>query len=81
MVSGFVENFQEIWQTGEAAGDCAKLPDEVQHGTGAVPLVYDSMALDHQQVTALRQAIRDACPEVDSQDYREHPEKHMTCPR
>lgn len=81
LVGSFVENFESIWQTGETAGSYAKLLDEVENGTGPIPLVYDSMALDHQQVTTLKAAIRTACPEVDSQDYREHPEKHMTCPR
>ncbi len=81
LVGDFVENFESIWQTGEAAGAYAEILDEVQNGTGPIPLVYDSMALNHEQVTTLKAAIREACPEVDSQDYREHPEKHMTCPR
>ena len=81
LVGDFAENFEQIWQTGEASGSYEKLLGEVKNGTGPVPLVYDSMALDHARVTELKQAIREACPEVDSQDYREHPEKHMTCPR
>lgn len=81
LVADFVDNFETIWSTGEASGSYEKLLDEVKNGTGPIPLVYDSMALDHQEVTVLKQAIRDACPEVDSTDYREHPEKHMTCPR
>ena len=77
----FVQNFEQIWKTGEAAGGYEKVLDEVQNGTGPIPLVYDSMALDHAQVTNLKLAIRTACPLVDSQDYRDHPEKHLTCPR
>jgi phosphatidylserine/phosphatidylglycerophosphate/cardiolipin synthase-like enzyme len=81
LVGEFVENFQTIWQTGEAAGSYAKVLDEVKNGTGPVPLVYDSMALSHAEVTELKQAIRDACPVVDSEEYRKSPEKHFTCPR
>ena len=81
LVSAFAANFEKIWDTGVASGSYENLLDEVKNGTGPVPLVYESMALDHGQVTALKAAIRDACPEVDSQDYREHPEKHLSCPR
>ena len=81
MIEGFGANYEAIWVTAEAEGKYDALLNEVQNGTGDVPIVYDPMALDFQQVTTLKAAIRDACPDVDSQDFREHPEKHFFCKR
>lgn len=79
MVEDFVQNFDAIWQTGE--GKFEPLLSEVQNGTSDVPIVYDSMALTWEQVTTLKQAIRDACTNVDSSDFFAHPEKHFYCQR
>lgn len=81
LVAAFSENFEGMWQTGEAEGRYAELLDEIQNGSGPVPIVYPSMALGWEQVTTLKQAIRDACTDVDSEDFRVHPEKHFTCSR
>jgi len=39
------------------------------------------MALEWNQVTELKSAIREACPAVDSQAYRDDPVGHQTCYR
>jgi hypothetical protein len=46
-----------------------------------VPLVFDPLALDHAQVTALKALIRAECPAVDSTEYRSDPPNHKYCPR
>jgi phosphatidylserine/phosphatidylglycerophosphate/cardiolipin synthase-like enzyme len=81
MAKDFETNFAEIWDTGIDEQKYASLLDEVENGTGDVPIVYDSMALDWQQVTDLKSAIRTACTDVDSTDFRTHPEKHYYCHR
>ncbi|MEZ4225175.1 MAG: phospholipase D-like domain-containing protein [Polyangiaceae bacterium] len=81
LTQAFADNFEGMWSTGEAAGSFQTLLNEVKNGSGTVPIVYDAMALTHAQVTELKAAIRDACPEVDSQEFRVHPQKHMTCKR
>jgi hypothetical protein len=81
VVDEFVQNFDTIWQTGSAEGKYESLLDEIQNGTGNVPIVYDPMALTWQQVTTLKQSIRDACTDVDSSDFFAHPEKHFYCSR
>jgi hypothetical protein len=81
LASRFVENFDVMWETGRGEDLYASLLDEIQNGTGAVPIVYDSMALDWNEVSTLKQAIRDACTDEDSLDFRNHPEKHFTCSR
>ncbi|MCO4768562.1 MAG: hypothetical protein KDA24_00925 [Deltaproteobacteria bacterium] len=80
LVAGFVENFETIWVTG-LDGRYDALLDEVSNGTGEIPLVYDSMALTHQQVKALKDAIAAACADIDTEDFRRFPRRHTTCAR
>jgi phosphatidylserine/phosphatidylglycerophosphate/cardiolipin synthase-like enzyme len=81
LAKDFEQNFSAIWETGIQEQKLASLLDEIENGTGDVPIVYDSMALDWQQVTDLKNAIRDACSDVDTSDFRTHPEKHYYCHR
>jgi phosphatidylserine/phosphatidylglycerophosphate/cardiolipin synthase-like enzyme len=80
LVSSFVENFNSIWETGRAEGRYDALLDELA-GDGDVPLVFDSMALYWDEIDALKDAIQDACPDVDTDAYREDPADHTSCPR
>jgi len=79
LVSDFEANFDTIWATGRAEGLYAAYMDQVQNGTGAFPIVFAPMALDFDQVTALKDAIRTACPAVSSDPYRTYPASHRRC--
>ena len=80
LVEAFVNNFESIWVTG-LDGRYETLLDEITNGTDDIPLVYDSMALTHAEVKALKDAIRAACPEVDSVDFRQMPQQNKVCAR
>jgi phosphatidylserine/phosphatidylglycerophosphate/cardiolipin synthase-like enzyme len=79
LVQGFKQNFVDIWDTGDGKYD--GLMDEIQNGTGRVPIVFDSMAIRWDQVRDLRDAINDACVDVNSYSFRRNPERHFTCSR
>ncbi len=79
LVDGFVANHAALWDTNRAAYDA--LLADVTSGTGAIPLVFPSMALSWSEVDALKDAIREACPDVDSEAFREAPAAHQTCAR
>ncbi|MFT6161710.1 MAG: phosphatidylserine/phosphatidylglycerophosphate/cardiolipin synthase-like enzyme [Myxococcota bacterium] len=79
LVSDFTQNFETLWVTGETT--FAAHLDIVRNGPGAIPLVYDAMALDWDQVTELKSAIRQACPAVDSDAFRQDPVGHQWCAR
>ena len=79
LVAAYVANFSSIWGAGD--GLYAPLLDDVANGSGDVPLVFPSMAIDWDQVTALKDAIRAACPDVDSADFRSSPQSHQHCER
>lgn len=79
LVASFEANFERMWVTGEAEGRFASLLDDVQDGEGAVPLVFDPMALGWDEVTQLKRAIRVACPAADSAEYRQDAPAHRVC--
>jgi phosphatidylserine/phosphatidylglycerophosphate/cardiolipin synthase-like enzyme len=79
LVADFTDNFEGMWVTGE--GTFAAHLDTVRNGPGSIPLVYDAMALDWNQVTELKAAIRAACPAVDSDEFRSDPVGHQSCAR
>jgi phosphatidylserine/phosphatidylglycerophosphate/cardiolipin synthase-like enzyme len=83
LVDDFETNFESMWETGRPEGDdgadlLAQLTTEVQT-SDVVPLVFDSMALTWQEVTDLKELIRDNCPQINSTDFRTHPENHKIC--
>jgi phosphatidylserine/phosphatidylglycerophosphate/cardiolipin synthase-like enzyme len=81
LVDAFIDNFDAIWVTGEEDGLYDTFLASLGTTTGDIPIVFAPMALDWAQVTALKRAIRSACPAVDSTEYREHPETHRYCAR
>lgn len=79
VVDGFVANHAALWETNRDAYD--GLLAEIEDGAGPIPLVFPSMALEWDRVDELKDALRDACPDVDSSAYRDAPASHQTCPR
>jgi len=75
LVAEFVANFDSIWDTG--AGAYTALISSI--GDGPVPLVYDSMALTWDEVTALKATIYANCPQINDEEFRTNPQAHLTC--
>lgn len=80
VVADYATNFETLWDTNRD-GTLDTLHDEITDGTDNIPLVFDAMALTWDEVDGLKDAIRDACAAVDSEDYRDDPHNHTTCPR
>jgi phosphatidylserine/phosphatidylglycerophosphate/cardiolipin synthase-like enzyme len=80
VVAAFQDNMDSIWETGLAddAFDAHIARIESADESG-VALLFDPMALDWDQVDTLREAIRTACPDVDSTEYRSDPTRTMGC--
>jgi phosphatidylserine/phosphatidylglycerophosphate/cardiolipin synthase-like enzyme len=78
VVSAFIENFQSIWNTGEGLLD--ELITVVQTDD-TFPIVFDSMALSWTEVTRLKNAIRENCPEIYSDEFRNNATEHLSCTR
>jgi len=78
LVAHYEANFEQLWETGRAEGLLAALLDEIAEG-GDFPIVFDSMALTHPEIDDLKDRIRDACPAVNSEAFRTHPESHRSC--
>ncbi len=78
LVDAFVDNFETIWETGRDEGVYEALMTEIET-SDEIDLVFEPAALTWEEVTAVRQAIRDQCPDVDSEPYRTRPQEHRTC--
>jgi phosphatidylserine/phosphatidylglycerophosphate/cardiolipin synthase-like enzyme len=82
LVASFEENFESIWRTGEAEGLYDSLLEEIESGTDPTfPIVFPPMALTWDQVTDLKNAIRDHCPKINSEAYRTNAPAHQYCER
>jgi phosphatidylserine/phosphatidylglycerophosphate/cardiolipin synthase-like enzyme len=80
LVQKFEQNFESMWHTGEADGRLARTQQRIAQDA-SIPLVFDAISLDWNQVTALRASIRAACPAVDSDPFRQNAAAHMSCQR
>ncbi len=80
LIEAFVANFEEIWVTGHEEDRLATLRDQVENDD-PFPIVYPSMALGFEQVTDLKELIRDNCPQINSEPFRTEPAAHKVCPR
>ncbi len=79
VVDAFEDNFLSIWETGRGDGRYEQITQSVEDATDEVPLVFESMALTHEEVDTLKDAIRESCPAVESEDYEDDPENHEVC--
>jgi phosphatidylserine/phosphatidylglycerophosphate/cardiolipin synthase-like enzyme len=80
LIQKYVAAFAKLWAQGGDGALLAALKDKVAHAS-TIPLVFDAMALDWQQVTDLKQLIVANCPQVLSPEYRANAAAHTTCPR
>ena len=78
VVEGFVDNFETIWETGRDEGRFEALIEEIDT-SDEIDLIFEPAALSWEEVTEVRQRIRDRCPEVNSEPFRTRPEDHRSC--
>ncbi|MGE0784886.1 MAG: phospholipase D-like domain-containing protein [Sandaracinaceae bacterium] len=81
VIDAYIDNFDTLWVTGEADGLYDSLMDDARNGEGSLRLVFEPMALSWDQVTDLKNALRDACPDINSTAFRTNPAAHRTCAR
>ncbi len=81
LVASFQANFEALWETGRSEGLYEQLIYLIEETADPIPIVFEPMALDWDQVTYLKEAIRQACPAVDSDAFRDDPAGHQTCYR
>jgi phosphatidylserine/phosphatidylglycerophosphate/cardiolipin synthase-like enzyme len=82
LVEAFVQNMDAIWETGRPGGLYPALMDEITNGTESTfPIVFEPMALTWDEIKALKDAIDDNCPEIDSWEYRRYPSSNRSCER
>ena len=78
LIGAFIDNFETIWETRRDGGALDDLHGQIDSGE-AFPIVFESMALEHAEVRSLKSAMSDACPAINSQEYRENSATHRYC--
>jgi phosphatidylserine/phosphatidylglycerophosphate/cardiolipin synthase-like enzyme len=80
LVAAYEANFASMWVTGEEEGLYGELIEELETAEDELPIIFDAMALDWDQVTKIKDVIYDRCPAINSDELRENPDRHYTCP-
>jgi phosphatidylserine/phosphatidylglycerophosphate/cardiolipin synthase-like enzyme len=80
LVATYEATFETLWEMGRAEGRLQALTEQVKTAS-EIPLVFDPMALEWQEVSDLKTLIRQNCPVVDSTEYRTNALQHLYCPR
>ncbi len=80
LVADYEQNFASMWETGRAEDLLSGVRDDVANDD-IIPLVFDSMSLEHEEVRQLKSLIVEHCPEVNSNDFRRNPQNHLVCER
>ncbi len=78
LVSAFEHKFDQLWETGR---DKKASVEQAISNASWIPLVFDSMALTHDEVTALKDLVRENCPSADTTEFRKNPTQHQRCLR
>ena len=79
LVNAYATNFEQIWTTGESEQLYEQLVQQIETANDGFPIVFEPMALDWDQVTALKDLIRDRCPQINSAEFRNSPQSHRWC--
>jgi phosphatidylserine/phosphatidylglycerophosphate/cardiolipin synthase-like enzyme len=79
LAEAFLSNFEALWHDPEDADLYQELMDDVVDGSDAFPLVFEPMSLNWGEITELKRAMREHCPDINSQDFRENPRQHTVC--
>jgi len=82
LVAAFETNFASMWKTGEDPALYESLMDDIENGENQrIPIVFEAMALTHQQIQDYRALTGEHCSDVNSQSFRRNPERHYSCTR
>lgn len=80
LVASYEQNFETLWETGRADDLLSDVRDDIANAD-VIPMVFDSMSLEHEEVRQLKSLVLDNCPEANSEDFRRNPQNHLVCHR
>ena len=80
LVAAYEENFESMWETGRAEDLLGQVREEIATAD-VIPMTYAPMALEHEEVRALKQLVVDNCADANTTDFRRNPQNHLVCYR
>ncbi len=78
IVDSYAANFYKMWDLNRPALDTLMQFIETSN---SIPLVFPPMALTQQELSELKNRISANCEAINSEEFRNFPEKHLSCPR
>jgi phosphatidylserine/phosphatidylglycerophosphate/cardiolipin synthase-like enzyme len=80
LVDEYEKRFDALWETGRAERREEALRSKLDDpNVTDVPIVFDAIAMTHDEVTKLKTDLRRACPEIDGAEFRRNAAKYKTC--
>jgi phosphatidylserine/phosphatidylglycerophosphate/cardiolipin synthase-like enzyme len=81
LTANYIANFESMWKTGRDEELYSFLMEDINAAPpgSSIPIVFDSMSLTWDQVSAYKSAVRDRCPAINTADYRDNPDKRFSC--
>jgi len=80
LVASYEQNFATLWETGRAEDLLGDVREEIATAD-VIPMTFDSMALEHEEVRQLKSLVLEHCPLANSEDFRRNPQNHLVCER
>ncbi len=82
LIDQYEERFEKLWETGRTERHEDSLRAKLNNANVTeIPIVFDAVAMTHDEVTKLRADLRDACAEIDGPEFRRNAAKYRTCTR
>ncbi|MFO7563835.1 MAG: phospholipase D-like domain-containing protein [Enhygromyxa sp.] len=78
LIDAYAANFESLWITGRDQGLFERLLEQITT-TERIPLLFEPMALEWEEVRELRALIREHCPRVHTRGFRREPRSHAVC--
>jgi phosphatidylserine/phosphatidylglycerophosphate/cardiolipin synthase-like enzyme len=80
LIDAYAANFERLWATGREQRLLERLLEQIA-SSNLIPLLFEPMALEWEEVRDLKALIRANCPRVDSYAFRSEPGSHAVCRR
>jgi len=79
VMNSFRENFEHLWALGRAEGLAEILLASAISEQDPIPLIFEPMSVTTDEIAAIKDAIREACPLVSESVFYAHPQDFEFC--
>ncbi len=78
LIDQYLANFEVVWETQRDTDALDDLLGQVDSGE-SFPIVFDAIALEHEEIRNLKSEMASACPAINSTEFRQNASSHRFC--